>query len=211
MFLYMHTNNISQDKYQKAIAQKISISRKNAGMTQKDLAEAMFTSQSAIARMEAGDQNFTTQTLSKLQEILGTNILIDLYNTNAIRIEGGKPLTGDVQLQGAKNSALPAIAAALLADKGTTILKNIPDINDMGADILVSRNNVIVVEGVFKLTGGIVRADDIRAGVGLVLAGLAAQGETVIENVYQIERGHQHFVERLASLGANISVLNNPN
>ena len=80
-------------------------------------------------------------------------------------------------------------------------------LNEMGADIVVSKNNVIMVEVVTWLDGGNIRADAIRTGFGVVTAGLAARGETIVQNIYQIERGHENFVERLKALGADISIV----
>lgn len=62
----------------------------------------------------------------------------------------------------------------------------------------------VVVEGVPCLSGNLVRASDIRAGTALVLAGLAAQGTTTIEEIHHIDRGYEELEENLSRLGANM-------
>jgi UDP-N-acetylglucosamine 1-carboxyvinyltransferase len=73
----------------------------------------------------------------------------------------------------------------------------------MGATVRV-RDGVAVVEGPARLRGAEVVAHDLRAGVALVLAGLAAEGETLIDGGEMIERGHSHIAGRLAALGADV-------
>ncbi len=79
----------------------------------------------------------------------------------------------------------------------------------LGAQIKVNDRSVLV-RGVDKLVGAPVDAPDIRAGGALVLAGLAAHGETRISGVRFIDRGYQHFEERLNSIGANVRRLEKP-
>ena len=61
-----------------------------------------------------------------------------------------------------------------------------------------------MVRGVRKLTGAPVMATDLRASVSLVLAGLVAEGETVVNRVYHLDRGYERLEEKLASCGADI-------
>ncbi len=77
----------------------------------------------------------------------------------------------------------------------------------MGADIRAEGHHA-VVRGVERLSGAPVRAPDIRAGAALVLAGLAAEGETLVGSASHIERGYQDLVGNLHSLGAEIEFLN---
>jgi UDP-N-acetylglucosamine 1-carboxyvinyltransferase len=73
----------------------------------------------------------------------------------------------------------------------------------MGARIrLIGRQ--AVVEGNSGLSGARVQASDLRASASLVLAGLAAQGETIVDRVYHIDRGYEKIEEKLRSVGANI-------
>ena len=73
----------------------------------------------------------------------------------------------------------------------------------MGADINISGNEAIV-KGITKLNGAPVQASDLRASASLVLAGLAAEGETLVDRVYHIDRGYEKIVRKLSSVGANI-------
>lgn len=75
----------------------------------------------------------------------------------------------------------------------------------MGAKIKVVDDDTAVVEGVASLKGAKVRAVDLRAGAAMVLAGLSAQGKTSIEDIGYIERGYDNIVEKLKSLGADIT------
>ena len=75
----------------------------------------------------------------------------------------------------------------------------------MGARITLCDPHRAVVSGPCRLHGDELVSPDVRAGMALVIAALSAQGESVIRNVYQIERGYEHLVERLQSLGAHIT------
>ena len=88
-----------------------------------------------------------------------------------------------------------------------TIFENrfmhVPELNRMGADISVQGNSAIV-RGVPKLKGAQVMATDLRASVALVLAGLVAEGETVVNRIYHLERGYENIVAKLQACGAEI-------
>ena len=73
----------------------------------------------------------------------------------------------------------------------------------MGSHIKVE-GNVAVIDGVKGLTGAQVEAPDLRAGAALVIAGLAAEGYTVVDEIGYIQRGYENFEEKLQSLGAMI-------
>jgi UDP-N-acetylglucosamine 1-carboxyvinyltransferase len=73
----------------------------------------------------------------------------------------------------------------------------------MGANINLHGASAMV-RGVPRLTGAPVMATDLRASMGLVLAGLAAEGETLISRVYHLDRGYEMLVEKLAGCGADI-------
>jgi len=77
------------------------------------------------------------------------------------------------------------------------------ELNRMGAHIVLEGNTAIVT-GVETLTGAPVMASDLRASASLIIAGLAAQGETVVERIYHIDRGYECIEEKLQLLGANI-------
>ena len=88
-----------------------------------------------------------------------------------------------------------------------TIFENrfmhVPELTRMGADISVQGNSAIV-RGVSRLTGAEVMATDLRASVALVLAGLVADGETIVNRIYHLERGYERIVEKLSTVGADI-------
>ncbi len=88
-----------------------------------------------------------------------------------------------------------------------TIFENrymhVPELARMGADIAV-RGRTAVVRGVAGLVGAPVMATDLRASMSLVLAGLAAQGETVVRRVYHLDRGYERLEEKLSAVGADI-------
>ena len=79
----------------------------------------------------------------------------------------------------------------------------VEELQRLGADIRTDGHHA-VVRGVAALEGAPVRAPDIRAGAALVVAGLAAVGETLISDVHHVDRGYDDLVGRLASLGADI-------
>ncbi len=88
-----------------------------------------------------------------------------------------------------------------------TIFENrfmhVPELQRMGADIRVE-GNIAVCHGVDRLTAAPVMATDLRASAGLVLAGLVAEGETLVDRVYHIDRGYEGIEGKLAALGADI-------
>jgi UDP-N-acetylglucosamine 1-carboxyvinyltransferase len=90
---------------------------------------------------------------------------------------------------------------------GETVFENrfmhVPELARMGADISVNGGNALV-RGVESLRGAPVMATDLRASSCLVLAGLAADGETVISRVYHLDRGYERIETKLAALGADI-------
>ena len=107
----------------------------------------------------------------------------------------------------------PQLAAALCLAEGTSVVtegvwenrfRYSDELRRMGAKIQVD-GKVAVIEGVEKLTGAPVRASDLRAGAALVIAGLAAEGTTEIEEIGYIERGYEDIVAKLRKLGADIS------
>jgi len=88
-----------------------------------------------------------------------------------------------------------------------TIFENrfmhVQELNRLGADIAIEGNTAIA-KGVEKLSGAIVMATDLRASASLVIAGLAAQGETQVDRIYHLDRGYDRMEQKLTLLGANI-------
>ena len=76
----------------------------------------------------------------------------------------------------------------------------------MGANIDINGNTAII-KGVKELTGAPVMATDLRASASLILAGLVAKGETIVDRIYHIDRGYECIEEKLTKIGANIKRL----
>jgi UDP-N-acetylglucosamine 1-carboxyvinyltransferase len=107
----------------------------------------------------------------------------------------------------------PCIAALSTVTDGKSFIRErifenrydfVDGLLEMGADILISQNDVCIVNGVEQLNGANVHAASIRAGAALLLASLGADGTTYINNVYQIDRGHERIEEQLQALGASV-------
>lgn len=109
----------------------------------------------------------------------------------------------------------PQIAVTLAFSSGTSIVteslfenrfKYVDELVRMGANMKVE-GNVLVIEGVDRLTGSIVSSPDLRAGAALVIAALAADGISVVEDIVYIQRGYENFHEKLQGLGAQIELV----
>jgi UDP-N-acetylglucosamine 1-carboxyvinyltransferase len=102
--------------------------------------------------------------------------------------------------------ALNAIAEGV-GTVAETIFENrfmhVPELQRMGADIRID-GHVAVCHGVERLTAAPVMATDLRASAGLVLAGLVARGETLVDRIYHLDRGYETMETKLSTLGANI-------
>ena len=104
------------------------------------------------------------------------------------------------------------VALMSLADGSSTIkdtvyhdrFSHIPELSRLGANIQVNHNTAFV-RGVDSLVGAPVMSTDIRASASLIIAGLAASGETEVSRVYHIDRGYERIEEKFRCLGANIS------
>lgn len=75
----------------------------------------------------------------------------------------------------------------------------------MGADVLISQSDVCIIQGLDQLKPARIKAESIRAGAAALIAALAAEGESIIENVYQIDRGYEHIEVLLRQLGADVT------
>ena len=112
----------------------------------------------------------------------------------------------------------PQITVALALAEGTSIVtegvwdnrfKYVGELKRLGARIQVD-GKVAVVEGVDHLAGAPIQACDLRAGAALVIAGLAASGETRLGNIQYIERGYEDMVGKLRAVGADIQIVDVP-
>ncbi|MBO7738280.1 MAG: UDP-N-acetylglucosamine 1-carboxyvinyltransferase, partial [Clostridia bacterium] len=106
----------------------------------------------------------------------------------------------------------PQICVLLCLAQGTSILtegvwdtrfKYVEELTRMGAVITVDGRKA-VIEGGKPLKPAAVKCSDLRAGAAMVIAALATEGETIIDNIYHIERGYEHLVEKLRGVGADI-------
>ena len=112
----------------------------------------------------------------------------------------------------------PQITTLLTLANGTSIVtedifdnrfKYVDELRRMGADISVD-GKVAVIEGTGHLKGAPVKANDLRAGAAMIIAGLAADGVTEIENIHYIERGYEGIERKLKALGADIKKISVP-
>lgn len=117
-------------KEQEKIGKFITILRKQANVTQKDLAKELGTSQSAVARMERGEQNFSTKMLFKISKVLNKEVITLPDETMNFKIEGGKKLSGSVDTKVSKNASVALLCATFL-NKAKTTLKDIPQIEEV--------------------------------------------------------------------------------
>lgn len=142
---------------------------------------------------------------------------------DAVRVVSSKPLqhthVKTLPYPGYPTDMQPQIAVTLGLSQGTSIVtesifenrfKYVDELARMGGDIKVEGNTAII-NGVSKYTGARVSAPDLRAGAALVIAGLAAEGITVVDDIVYIQRGYECFEEKLRSLGAQIEKVNSEN
>jgi UDP-N-acetylglucosamine 1-carboxyvinyltransferase len=133
-----------------------------------------------------------------------------------LRVNGGRPAS--VDLSTAPFPGFPTdlqaqfMALMTIADGTATIRETIfenrfmhvPELGRLGADIHVE-GDIAIVRGVEKLKGAPVMATDLRASVSLVLAGLVAEGETIVNRVYHLDRGFDRLEEKLSGVGVDIA------
>ncbi len=118
------------------IGQFIANLREQKGLTQGDLASRLDTSQSTIARIENGEQNFTTDTLLKISQALNHKIIELADNSIDFQITGGHQLSGEITTNRSKNGAMGLLCASLL-NQGRTVLHGIPRIEEVNRIIEV--------------------------------------------------------------------------
>ncbi len=151
--------------------------------------------------------------ISKMQQ---AGVRVDIIDKTTLRVRGAKKLlASDVTTEEypgfATDMQAQYMALATQAEGASIITETIfenrymhaSEMLRMGANISIDGRRA-VVRGPSPLTGTTVIASDLRASASLVLAGLVANGETVIERVYHIDRGYEHIVEKLQGVGAQI-------
>jgi UDP-N-acetylglucosamine 1-carboxyvinyltransferase len=154
----------------------------------KSIADALVAGGAAIEEIEGG-----LRVMRRDGAVTGVDVMTEPYP--------GFPTDMQAQLM-----ALMTVAggAAMITE---TVFENrfmhVPELCRMGANINVHGGSAIV-RGVPRLSGAPVMATDLRASVSLVLAGLAARGETVISRVYHLDRGYERLEDKLAACGAEI-------
>lgn len=135
---------------------------------------------------------------------------------DAVRVVASKPLrhtqVTTLPYPGFPTDMQPQMAVVLGISNGTSTVtesifenrfKYVDELTRMGADIKVE-SNIAIITGVDQYTGARVNAPDLRAGAALVIAGLAAEAITVVDDIYYIERGYEELEKKLSSLGALI-------
>jgi UDP-N-acetylglucosamine 1-carboxyvinyltransferase len=143
-------------------------------------------------------------------------VLIEIVNKTTVRVRSAKKLTGlDMTTEEypgfATDMQAQYMALATQAEGTSVIVERIfenrflhaSEMMRMGAHISIEGHSA-TVRGPSALSGTVVQASDLRASAGLVLAGLVASGETLIERVYHIDRGYEGIVEKLRGAGADI-------
>lgn len=151
-------------------------------------------------------------TTAKLEEI---GCQVEEFD-DAVRVVANKRLkrtnVKTMPYPGYPTDMQPQFAVALTLAEGTSIVtesifenrfKYAAELARMGANIKVEGNTAII-DGVPKLTGARVCAPDLRAGAALVIAGLASEGITIVDDIVYIQRGYENFEQKLRSLGAEI-------
>ena len=135
---------------------------------------------------------------------------------DAVRVVASKPLrhtqVTTLPYPGFPTDMQPQMSVVLGIAEGTSTVtesifenrfKYVDELTRMGAQIKVE-SNIAIITGVQGYTGARVSAPDLRAGAALVIAGLAAEGVTVVDDIYYIERGYENFETKLCELGAQI-------
>ncbi len=138
---------------------------------------------------------------------------------DAVRVVASKPLrhtqVTTLPYPGFPTDMQPQMSVVLGIAQGTSTVtesifenrfKYVDELTRMGADIKVE-SNIAIINGVEGYTGARVSAPDLRAGAALVIAGLSAEGVTVVDDIHYIQRGYEAFEEKLASLGAQIELV----
>ncbi|MCM2324720.1 MAG: UDP-N-acetylglucosamine 1-carboxyvinyltransferase [Oligoflexia bacterium] len=128
---------------------------------------------------------------------------------------GGRPRATDVTtlpFPGFPTDMQAQFMALMAVAEGTSVIKetifenrfmHVPELSRLGADITI-RGNTAVVKGKRQLKGAPLMATDLRASASLVVAGLCAEGETLVNRVYHLDRGYERIEEKLRALGARV-------
>lgn len=150
--------------------------------------------------------------IAKLQEI-GSQVIVEA--PDCLRIVPGYNRAADIETlpyPGFPTDMQAQFMALLTVSEGSSTieetvfenrLRHVAELQRMGADIRV-KGNIAIVRGVPKLSGAPVLATDLRASAALVLAGLAADGKTTIQDLKHLDRGYENLTEKMQQLGAKL-------
>jgi UDP-N-acetylglucosamine 1-carboxyvinyltransferase len=175
-----------------------------------------FLAAAAITRGEITVQGLNLEHLSSVLEILGRIGVEFEEEGDALKVRGGHSYRSvDIQVSpypGFPTDMQAQMTALLSVVPGLSVVTetiwenrfmHVLELNRMGADIKVDGNHALV-RGVPRLTGAPVMASDLRASAALVLAGLVADGETLVQRIYHLDRGYERIEAKLSALGAEI-------
>ena len=159
---------------------------------------------------------------AKADEMTATSHALRSAGVHVEAVKGGLHIAADGPLKAVNLSTAPypgfatdmqaQLMALLCRAEGTSVLNetifenrymHVPELNRMGAQIETSGRTAIV-HGVARMHGAEVMATDLRASMSLVIAGLAAEGETQVHRLYHLDRGYERLEEKLALLGAEV-------
>jgi UDP-N-acetylglucosamine 1-carboxyvinyltransferase len=152
-------------------------------------------------------------------EAIGSQVIID--EPNRLRIVPGRLQATDIETlpyPGFPTDMQAQFMALLTLAEGNSMvtetvfenrLRHVGELQRMGADIRL-KGNIALVRGVPFLSGAPVMATDLRASAALVLAGLAAQGKTIVQGLHHLDRGYEQIEEKLAKLGAKLCRVSSP-
>ncbi len=162
--------------------------------------------------VEGIDPEFLSMALKKLQQ-MGCDLMI---TDDAITVERSSGLL-PIDIQTLPHPGFPTdlqaqfMVLAALASGDSIITENVfenrfmfaAELSRMGADIRIDGHHALI-SGVKKLSGAPVSSTDLRGGAALVLAGLVADGQTIVDNIHHIDRGYEGYEDKLRSLGADV-------
>ena len=194
--------------------------KKLNGATYKVMADRIEAgSYACAAAITGGDVTLQGANASEMQATLHAlrNIGVEVEE-----VKGGIRVSADGPLKAVNLSTAPypglatdmqaQLMSLLCKAQGTSVLKetifenrymHVPELTRMGADI-ETEGRTAIVRGVNRLTGAEVMATDLRASMSLIIAALAAEGETVVRRIYHLDRGYERLEEKLSLVGADI-------
>ena len=176
-------------------------------------------SYACAAAITGGDVTLDGANASEMQATLHAlrNIGVEVEE-----VKGGIRVSADGPLKATNLSTAPypglatdmqaQLMSLLCKAEGTSVLKetifenrymHVPELTRMGADI-ETEGRTAIVRGVDRLTGAEVMATDLRASMSLIIAALAAEGETTVRRIYHLDRGYERLEEKLSLVGADI-------